>query len=97
MILTLMFSQLFGILGIHKYREEYLGILPPFVSNFIEVFRVSMGDYPSAEIAIELQAAGNYAFWVVFLVILILNNIIFLNFVIAEASNSYTIVAEKLE
>ena len=96
LILTLMFSQLFGILGIHKYRDEYQ-YLPMGIANFIEVFRTAMGDYPSTEIDPELMGmAHNYAFWIIFMIILILNNIIFLNFVIAEASNSYSIVAEKL-
>ena len=35
-------------------------------------------------------------FWWIFLFLLVMTNIIFLNFVIAEASNSYSIVNEKL-
>ena len=58
-----------------------------------------MGDYACADVDVQsgLGNAQSITFWAVFMIILILNNIIFLNFVIAEACNSYTIIAEQLD
>lgn len=76
--------------------EEYrwIGL---FWGNFFQVFRASMGDYMIISQSLYLNTqTENIAFWIIFFFILLTNNIIFLNFVIAEASNSYSIVNEKL-
>lgn len=55
-----------------------------------------MGDYAIIPAANYLDQSNNYLFWIMFALILFLTNIIFLNFVIAEAGNSYNVVAESL-
>ena len=56
-----------------------------------------MGDYAVMGASNYLDPEGNVEFWVMFGIILFLTNIIFLNFVIAEAGNSYSIVADSLK
>ena len=55
-----------------------------------------MGDYDSIRASNYLDEDENVQFWIWFGLILFLTNIIFLNFVIAEAGNSYSVVAESL-
>lgn len=56
-----------------------------------------MGDFSLINGSIYLSDGENLVFWVIFFLILVMTNIIFLNFVIAEAANSYTEVSEQLE
>jgi hypothetical protein len=61
------------------------------------VFRASMGDFSIIASSLYLEQYWNRIFWVIFFLILFSTNIIFLNFVIAEASNSYNEISEKLD
>ena len=55
-----------------------------------------MGDFDFG--AIDYLSDAEFSlFWIVWLAILISSNIVFLNFIIAEASASYENVKEKLE
>ena len=47
--------------------------------------------------SVYLEDFENYSFWIIFFLGLVMTNIIFLNFVIAEAGNSYNEVKECLE
>lgn len=85
------------------YNTDYFGVvnseyrqIPMMLGNIINVFRTSMGDYSLIGASHYLTAGDNLLFWIMFMIILFLTNIIFLNFVIAEAGNSYSIVSEKL-
>jgi len=55
-----------------------------------------LGDF-GFDAAIELEQAENYIYWVVWILIILVTCIIFLNFIIAEASASYEKVSEFLE
>ena len=55
-----------------------------------------MGDF-AFDGANYLDNPGNYMFWILWLIIIIVTNIIFLNFIIAEASNSYNEVNEYVD
>ena len=55
-----------------------------------------MGDF-GFDAAILLDPAENIIYWFVWLLIVVITCIIFLNFIIAEASASYEKVSEKLE
>jgi hypothetical protein len=68
---------------------KYIGL---FVGNLLAVFRASMGDFSIINASLYLSEPENTIFWLLFFFILVLTNIIFLNFVIAEAGNSYSIV-----
>ena len=67
-----------------------------FFGNIMTVFRVAMGDYFFISQSTVLDGNDNIQFWVIFFLILIMNNIIFLNFVIAEAGNSYNKVNDHI-
>lgn len=60
------------------------------------MFRVSLGDYDLIGEAASMPPADNLLFWTVFVLSLILTQIVFLNFIIAEASASYATVMEDL-
>jgi hypothetical protein len=82
--------------------EGYLGIeyhdIGRLTANFIETFKISVGDFDSViEGSSYLNNNDNIIFWIVFMMILTLTCIIFLNFVIAQASASYEKVSEELE
>jgi hypothetical protein len=67
-----------------------------FAGNFLMVFRASMGDFSMIATSLYLKESDNHLFWMQFFFILVLTNIIFLNFVIAEAGSSYSNVQGKL-
>jgi hypothetical protein len=76
---------------------EYLD-LPRLIANFIETFKISVGDFGSViKGSANLNNEDNKIFWIIFLMIETLTCIIFLNFVVAEASASYEKVSEELE
>jgi len=68
-----------------------------FFGNIFQVVRISMGDFAVIAAADYLPEAENYLFWVIWLITVVLTCIIFLNFIVAEASASYTEVAEQLD
>ena len=56
-----------------------------------------MGDFLVIDAADLLTKEENILFWVIWLLTVIVTCIIFLNFIVAEASASYTKVSEQLE
>ena len=81
-----------GYIGI-----EYLDI-PRLLANFIETIKISTGDFESViKGSADLNKNDNIIFWVVLLIVITLTAIIFLNFIIAEASASYEKVVEDLQ
>ena len=77
--------------------SEY-GNLPMLIINVLETLKVSTGDFGSMIAAsIYLNNGDNSMFWMIFVVIVTITSIIFLNFIIAEASASYEKVAGQLE
>jgi len=68
-----------------------------FFGNFIQTIRLSMGDFAAIDAANTLSKNENYVFWIVWFVTVVVTCIIFLNFIVAEASASYTTVSEQLE
>jgi hypothetical protein len=57
--------------------------------------RISMGDY-DFDGANDLDDIENIVYWICWLLMVTITCIIFLNFIIAEASNSYANVMETL-
>jgi len=74
--------------------EEYknTGLL---IGNFLYTLRMSLGDFDFSASTL-LPQPENIIFWLVWYLVVIVTCIIFLNFIIAEASNSYTNVSESL-
>jgi hypothetical protein len=59
--------------------------------------RLSMGDFSAIGPSTGLKGAENWIFWILWLLTVIITCIIFLNFIVAEASASYTKVTESLD
>ena len=68
-----------------------------FVGNIIIVCRISMGDFAIIEPSDYLTPAENYVFWIIWTITCIVTCIIFLNFIVAEAGETYNVVSEELE
>ena len=58
--------------------------------------RFSMGDFSGIGASIYLNKEENYVFWVLWIITVGITCIVFLNFIVAEASASYTNVTETL-
>jgi hypothetical protein len=114
-ILTLLFSLMYGVLGLGNsripggFREQFYdfennelksdapGIeydkIGLFFGNFIQTIRLSMGDFAAIDAANTLSKSENYVFWLIWFVTVVVTSIVFLNFIVAEASASYTTVS----
>lgn len=55
----------------------------------IDIIKVSVGDFGLVGGSLYLEPEDNYTFWVCWFVFCYMSTIIFLNFIIAEASASY--------
>lgn len=58
---------------------------------------MSIGDYANLPAAASLSYTSNIVYWFIWLATVIVTCVIFLNFIVAEASNSYNEVSEYLE
>ena len=82
--------------------EGYLGIeyleMHRLIGNLVDTLKLSLGDFGSViEGSADLNREDNWIYWLVFMIVFILTCVIFLNFIIAEASESYNRVTELLE
>lgn len=118
-ILTLLFSLMYGVLGLGNSRipggfrdtffdfenQELKSDAPGieydkiglFFGNFIQTIRLSMGDFAAIDAANTLSKSENYVFWLVWFVTVVVTCIVFLNFIVAEASASYSNVSAQLD
>jgi len=80
--------------------EEFAGIeyvhVGKLIGNIITVIRMSVGDNDFGDIQ-ALGASKNIVFWFIWILILYVTCIIFLNFIIAEACASYERVSDNIE
>ena len=90
------FKDMFGSMTV---LDEYPGSeyenVGVFLGNILTVLRMSMGDF-SFDSAYLLSQTENVIYWLVWAIIVVVTCIIFLNFIIAEASASYEKVASDL-
>ena len=82
--------------GIGDYPGSEYYHIGKFVGYFITTLRVSMGDFDFSGCQ-YLDVEENIMFWILWTLIVYVANIIFLNFIIAETSKSYTNIDENLE
>jgi hypothetical protein len=68
-----------------------------FIGNYIWTFRLSLGDYDLMGEVPGMSDFDNVTFWIFWVLSVTLTSIIFLNFIIAEASASYSKVVEDKE
>ena len=67
-----------------------------FWGNFLYTFRSSLGDFDMDTIE-QLTPEENTIFWFIWLIIVIITAIVFLNFIISEIGASYDSVKQRLE
>lgn len=74
-----------------EYKE--IGL---FIGNVFDVLRTTLGDYNCIATSMYLDESETYIFWLAWMIVVIVGCIIFLNFIIAEASASYEKVSANL-
>lgn len=109
-ILMFMFSLIIGVLGVANfstnpelakklstgvpgYEYRYVGL---FFGNMIQIVRMSIGDLDFGG-SIFLDPKLNVLYWIIWAIIIFIMCIIFLNFIIAEASASYVKVSDNID
>ncbi len=68
-----------------------------FVGEILWTLRISIGDNDAIEPSALLNQYENYLFWFCYVITFLTSCVVFLNFIVAEASNSYAVVMETLE
>jgi len=71
--------------------------LPKFFAYWFSTFNVSLGNFDFSPPTMLNGRAENIMYWVLWTITLVITNIVFLNFIIAEASESYAKVKETLD
>jgi hypothetical protein len=69
--------------------------LPVWIKQILSVLRMSLGDFDFAESTL-VSPVQNYLFWMTWLILVIITCIVFMNFIIAEVSSSYTNVQKSV-
>jgi len=93
-VLIVMFSLIFDVISRNpagEYKE-----VGPFVGNLLSTLRLSLGDFDFGVLAETDAKKGaldkdqHLLYWLVWLGMVLFSALIFLNFIIAEVSNSYS-------
>jgi hypothetical protein len=84
-------SHISGMPGVEYY---HVGL---HIGEILWTLRISIGDNSAIGPATVLDPVENIIFWVCFFITVFASNIVFLNFIVAEASNTYAKVTETLE
>lgn len=80
--------------GMPGKEYHYLGL---WIGTIIWTFRMSIGDNDAIGSCALLSNADNIMFWLCWFMTVMMSCVVFLNFIVAEASNSYAIVTDTLE
>lgn len=92
-ILVTMFSLVFDIVAKNQAPEYHM--ITPFLGNLFTTLRLALGDFdfgalePSDGEKGALNQRQHIIFWSMWLLMVVFSSLIFLNFIIAEVSNSY--------
>lgn len=92
-ILIVMCSLIFDVIAVNPAGEY--GKIGPFAGNLFATLRLSLGDFDFGVLAETdakkgaLDVNQHLLYWVVWLCLVVFSALIFLNFIIAEVSNSY--------
>lgn len=78
-----------------NYSPEY-SKLSWAIGNWIAVFRVALGDFDFTLLDSAKLSKTHILFWAIWTIMVLFTALIFLNFIIAEVSNSYTRVKENI-
>lgn len=95
-ILIVMFSAIFDVIAKNNAKEyRHLG---PFVGNCMTTLRLSLGDFDFGVLkGDQLNVKQHWLFWIIWVIMVIFSALIFLNFIIAEVSNSYQSVKKSID
>lgn len=92
-ILIVMCSLIFDVIAVNPAGEyEKIG---PFAGNLFATLRLSLGDFDFGVLAETdakkgaLDVNQHLLYWIIWLCLVVFSALIFLNFIIAEVSNSY--------
>jgi hypothetical protein len=82
--------------------ETYPGLeysnMPLLIARIIDTLKLSLGEFNGLiDSSSSLTMEDNALFWISFVIVMAMTMIIFLNFIIAEASASYEKVAQELD
>ena len=75
------------------YEYKHLGV---FWGNIVTVLRLSLGDFSILEDVGSQERYQSVLFWGIWLLTVITTSLIFLNFIVAEAQNSYNRVISNI-
>ena len=75
---------------------KYYHAIGLHIGQFFWSFRTSLGDFHMILASAKLNSVDNYIFWMMWIMLIVVTSIIFLNFVVCEASASYNNVKESL-
>jgi len=92
MILIIMFSMIFDVISKNEAPEyRHVGY---YAGNVFTTLRLSLGDFDFTAIDedSDLSQDQHILFWATWVLMVIFSALIFLNFIIAEVSNSYNTV-----
>ena len=104
-VVVALFSLIFSALGIGNDPqdpeigyEEYANSVGLLVGNVLNTLRQAIGEFGMFEAAIDNPSQEvNVMFWFFWFAIVLTLNIIFLNFIIAEAGASYNEIKECID
>lgn len=82
------------ISGMPGVEYHHVGL---WVGEILWTLRISIGDNSAIGPATVLDPVENIMFWICFFTTVFASNIVFLNFIVAEASATYSKVTETLE
>jgi len=94
LILCTAFGSMQNVLAANP-SQEYRK-LPPFLGGVLSSLRISLGDFDFTILEV-LNGDEARMFWFVWLLTFIMGCLIFLNFIIAEVSDSYAKVKEDID
>ena len=97
LILIFMFSLISDVISINDVPEyKVIGF---FLGSVFTTLRLSLCDFDFRVFEEEdnLTMEEHWMFWFSWLVMVLFSSLIFLNFIIAEVSNSYAIVKEDID
>jgi hypothetical protein len=95
LIQVVFFGMIFGIVAVHDFNEyREVG---PFWGNCIYAMRLSLGDFDFSAFEHGMNGTDQILFWFVWILMIVFSALIFLTFVIARVSDSYTTVNETID
>ena len=95
-ILIMMFSAVFDVISRNDASEyKYIS---PFAGNMLTTLRLALGDFDFGVLeGDKLNPKQHILFWCIWILMVLFSSLVFLNFIIAEVSNSYQSVKESID